>query len=232
MGMVFGKTGAAEPVYESLFQRSSTIASKNPFSLDYEIRKYGARFAIETDYSRDGNTGKAFRTLAGYIGVGGSPQNDGSESISMTAPVATGQNDSSSSGGEGISMDMTAPVTTTGSRCDKGVMQFYLPAKYDTLSNIPKPLNPHVRVVEVPPECGVVSSFSGSVDEAKAEDKVEKLVQQLNDDGLSIKKEEALKAFSLWQFNPPFTIPALRRNEIWIPLTQKQVEDLLKRFQS
>jgi hypothetical protein len=228
MGMVLGKTGVAEPVYESLFLRSA--AAKTPFSTNYEIRKYGTRFAIETDYSRD-NTGNAFRSLAGYIGVGGAPQNEGSASISMTAPVATSQ--SASPATASVKIAMTAPVVTSSSNNwddSKRVMQFYLPAEYDSISKIPKPLNPKVQVHEIPPVVGVAHTFSGRADEKKTESKVALLVKQLNDDGIFIQEEDAMKNYSLWQFNPPFTIPSLRRNEIWIPLTQKEVDEHLKRF--
>ena len=30
--------------------------------------------------------------------------------------------------------------------------------------------------------------------------------------------------------SPPFTIPALRRNEVWIELTEAQVDDLMQSF--
>lgn len=219
MGMVFGKAGVAEPVFESLMLRSSAI--KNPFSTDYEIRKYGTRIAIEADCSHN-STSSAFRLLAGYIGVGGEPQNEGSTSMSMTAPVVTSQ----SGAGTSVQIDMTAPVVTSSS----GVMQFYLPAEYDSLSKVPKPTNPSVRILEVPPAMGVAHTFNGRVDEKTGASKVARLVQQLNDDGLSIKQEDAMTNFFLWQFNPPFTIPALRRNEIWIPLTKEEVEEHLKRF--
>jgi hypothetical protein len=105
---------------QSLFLRSA--AAMTPFSTNYEIRKYGTRFAIETDYSRD-NTGNAFRSLAGYICVGGAPQNEGSASISMTAPVATSPRASPAS----AQIAMTSPVVTSSSNNgddSKGVMQF------------------------------------------------------------------------------------------------------------
>lgn len=222
MGMVFGKTGVAEPVYESLFLRSvlknkqHSSYNNNKYSTEYEIRRYATRYAIETDQNGMDN---AFRLLAGYIGVGGSPQNEGSKSISMTAPVVSG------SGISGTSMAMTAPVSTTGR-----TMQFYLPAEFDTMDKIPVPSDSRVRIAEVPPATGAVHTFSGSMSEGVANSKVISLVEQLQEDGLEISKEDAMTNYLLWQFNPPFTIPALRRNEIWIPLTTEQVKAHLERF--
>ncbi|KAL3937370.1 MAG: hypothetical protein SGBAC_007517 [Bacillariaceae sp.] len=220
MGMVFGKTGVAEPVYESLFLRSASKQqqqqqqlSSGKYSTEYEIRRYATRYAIETDQNGMDN---AFRLLAGYIGVGGTPQNEGSKSIAMTAPVVSGS---------GTSIAMTAPVSTTGR-----TMQFYLPAEFDSMDKIPKPSDSRVRITEVPPATGAVHTFSGSMSDGVANSKVVSLVEQLQEDGLDISKEDAMTNYLLWQFNPPFTIPALRRNEIWIPLTKEQVKAHLERF--
>lgn len=210
MGMVFGKTGVAEPVYETIFLRSKHSSS---YRTEYEIRKYGTRFAIETDNSNDSN---AFRLLAGYIGVGGPAQNEGRQSIAMTAPVSKG-------GGQSIAM--TAPVSMS-----QGQMQFYLPAEFDSMDKIPKPLDPRVRIAEVPPATGAVHTFSGSMSEGLAQSKASALVDQLQQDGVEISKDDTMTNYLLWQFNPPFTIPSLRRNEIWIPLTEEQVKAHLERF--
>ena len=58
MGIVFGKTGVAEPAFDLLLSRPTTTP--------YEIRRYSTRFAIETEYS--GRDGAGFMALAGYIG--------------------------------------------------------------------------------------------------------------------------------------------------------------------
>ncbi|CAJ1966128.1 unnamed protein product [Cylindrotheca closterium] len=232
MGMVFGKTGVAEPVYETLFLRSKH--SKKPCSTEYEIRKYATRYAIETDNSKENN---AFRLLAGYIGVGGPPQNEGSKSIAMTAPVATTTTTTSNanSSSSGTQISMTAPVVSTNYSKDninssERTMQFYLPSEFDSMDKIPKPSDSRVRIKEVPPETGAVHTFSGSMSEEVANSKVTSLVEQLQEDGLDIAREDAMKNYLLWQFNPPFTIPSLRRNEIWIPLTVEQVKAHLERF--
>jgi len=58
------------------------------------------------------------------------------------------------------------------------------------------------------------------------------MMRELNNDGLSLKEEEVMEKFALWQYNPPFTIPHFRRNEVWIELTEEQVELLRRKGQS
>lgn len=216
MGIVFGKTGVAEPVFDCLLSRSSP--------LPYEIRKYGVRYACETEYSTSsGNDGMGFRALAGYIGVGTKPQNDGETSISMTAPVVTAEK-------KGESIAMTAPVVTEGIGGGMKKMQFVLPAKYDSMDKIPKPTNPNVKITKVPAASGAVHTFSGSCNDEKGRVQVQKLIEQLKEDGMEIDEGKALENSLLWQYNPPFTIPTLRRNEVWVDLSESQVDFLVNKF--
>ena len=56
-----------------------------------------SRFAIETPMDSPSSESEGrrspFMTLAGYIGVRGTPQNEGAKTIAMTAPVAMKQSD-------------------------------------------------------------------------------------------------------------------------------------------
>ena len=215
MGIVFGRTGVLEPPYEVLLSRNTGANIMN-----YEVRKYGKRFAIETSCASDEDSGKSFMKLAKYIGVSSAPQNDGGVPISMTAPVVTDMNTV-----EGKTIAMTAPVVMSSS-----MMQFILPAEFDQVSKIPKPLNSDVHVVEVPPAVGAVYKFSGWVKREEGAEKVKQLTKQLNEDGVNIGEDEAKKKSLLWQFHPPFTLPFLRRNEVWIELTEAQIKKLVSKF--
>ena len=107
MGSVFGKETVPEPSFEVLLERNNDHVHTS-----YEIRKYGERFAATCLYNADDdedNMSSPFRALAGYIGVFGKPQNEGHESISMTAPVVIHQG----GGTEGTQIAMTAPVVVT-----------------------------------------------------------------------------------------------------------------------
>eukprot|EP00586_Coscinodiscus_wailesii_P009692 CAMPEP_0172509862 /NCGR_PEP_ID=MMETSP1066-20121228/224025_1 /TAXON_ID=671091 /ORGANISM="Coscinodiscus wailesii, Strain CCMP2513" /LENGTH=248 /DNA_ID=CAMNT_0013288569 /DNA_START=84 /DNA_END=830 /DNA_ORIENTATION=+ len=243
MGMVFGKVDVAEPAFEVMFSRASA-------EVVYEIRKYGKRFAIETEMIKAGSSASAtdedtqmrspFMALAGYIGVMGKPQNEGLESIAMTAPVVMTSEDktkSSDSGNEGVPIAMTAPVVMTdGERASTDMkmskMQFILPVEYDDVSKIPKPTNPNVVVKELSGAVGAVHRFTGSFNQEHNTQKLTELLKQLNEDGVKINEEEAAKKCEFWGFNPPWTIPFLRRNEIWVELTQEQVDELKRKFSS
>merc|ERR1712071_666552 len=98
------------------------------------------------------------------------------------------------SASKGTPIAMTAPVMTSNTSSNEKVMQFYLPSEYDSLSKIPKPISPNVRILEVPPALGVTHTFNGWANGTKADSKVKDLVGQLNQDGLEIKETDALKA--------------------------------------
>ena len=78
MGTVFGKESVKEPPFEVQLKRNDVKTS-------YELRKYGERFAASVEYSANGDTSSPFRTLARYIGVFGTPENEGSTSIAMVS---------------------------------------------------------------------------------------------------------------------------------------------------
>ncbi len=75
MGIVFGRTGCAEPVYNVLASRSS-----------YEIREYESFIVASVNMAKN-NEDNSFNTLAKYIGVFGTPENRKKEPMAMTAPV-------------------------------------------------------------------------------------------------------------------------------------------------
>lgn len=219
MGMVFGKTGVEEPSYDVLLTRSHPSAT-----IPYEIRNYGERFAAEADYpTGDNSDDTPFTVLAKYIGVFGTPENKGSEKISMTAPVVIDRQ------GGGTEIAMTAPVVRTEDGGTKK-MQFMLPANYDELSKIPKPTNPAVHILEIPPSCGAVYRFNGSFSEERSKGMALGLAKQLVQDGVDMSEADAIEKYQFWGYNPPFTIPHFRRNEVWIPLTQGQADYLVNAF--
>jgi hypothetical protein len=214
MGIVFGKTGVEEPAFELLLKQSQGFS--------YEVRKYGVRFAAETELTIDNG---AFSVLARYIGVFGEPENEGKESITMTAPVVKET--------KPMSIAMTAPVVKSQESDDKKVMQFYLPAEYDSLSKIPRPTNPKVIIKKVPISIGAVHRYSGSFSDDMSRQKVTQLALQLREDGVEEMTEDfALKKFLWLGYNPPFTLPPFRRNEVWLPLTPEQAERLVKGYVS
>jgi SOUL heme-binding protein len=91
MGSVFGKQTVAEPAFEVLFSKNMKSDVPQNATMSYEIRSYGKRFVAEATSTVDGaeeGSGKhgmeqnnLFYSLAGYIGVFGTPENEGGNSI-------------------------------------------------------------------------------------------------------------------------------------------------------
>lgn len=218
MGSVFGKESVQEPEYEVLLDRNS---SKTP----YELRQYGVRYAAWVAYEGADNTSAPFRALARYIGVFGTPENEGQKSLSMTAPVIMKKDIV-----EPQSISMTAPVVMDGSGASKRMM-FMLPQEYDAMDKVPKPTNPNVHIAQVPSEIGVVHRYNGSMDDSINRQKARGLADQLLLDGLpGINENHVLDHFQFWGYNPPFTLPYFRRNEIWLKLNANQVAYLQNNF--
>merc|ERR1712071_96449 len=209
--------------FKTLLERPATA------QMTYQIREYGIRFAAEVEYAGgDRNTGSPFRALAKYIGVFGEAENEGVESMAMTAPVAMER--------KGTPMAMTAPVAMEKNASTDGggkTMKFFLPAEYDSMEKIPKPTNPNVKISEIPPQVGVVHRYSGSLSEQLHDEKAKALSAQLREDGIDRMTEEyVMENYQFWGFNPPFTISMFRRNEVWLKLTQGEVEILQRKFKT
>jgi hypothetical protein len=184
MGSVFGKQTVAEPVFDSLLNRTNHVKTS------YEIRKYGQRFAAEVEYSDADDMGSPFGALASYIGVFGSPENEGDQAISMTAPVIIE--------GSGTPIAMTAPVVTANEDDGKKTMKFMLPEEYDDMSKIPQPTNPRVRIEAIPSQTGVVHRYSGNRDEDHNREMAIALAEQLISDGVEdLSVDDVLEHFQV-----------------------------------
>lgn len=169
-----------------------------------EIRRYGQRIAAETtvvdDEDRARNVG--FRRLAGYI-FGG---NHGEQTISMTAPV------SQHSARDSQQIAMTAPVVQTAGPDGGWVIRFFMPAKW-TAETLPVPNDDQVRIVTVAPETVAVLRFSGDRSPKAIAARVAELRQVLRDNAI-----EPTGEADAWFYDPPWTLPLRRRNEIAIPV--------------
>ncbi|KAG8647715.1 uncharacterized protein LOC110623402 isoform X2 [Manihot esculenta] len=199
MGLILGKITVETPAYEVIKSTS-----------EYEIRKYAPLVLAEFTYDPSqfkGNKDGGFMVLANYIGAVGNPQNNKPEKIAMTAPVIT------KTGGEKIAM--TAPVVTKeGAEGKKLVtMQFLLPAKYKKAEDAPRPTDERVVIREEGEKKYGVVKFGGVATDKVVEEKVEKLKQSLERDGHKVAGE-----FVLARYNPPWTLPPFRTNEVMIPI--------------
>lgn len=155
----------------------------------------------------------AFRALARYIGVFGTAENTKAEPMAMTAPVITEKTEAKN---EGQKMAMTAPVTTKKkSGSEDETMSFVLPFEFDDIEQVPRPTNEMIRISEIPAENMATIQFSGWYTESEGQAQLKKLTDALKEDNIDVGAEPD---WSVAQYNPPFTLPFLRRNEIWVKL--------------
>lgn len=186
------RSGTEEPRYETV----ETIGA-------VEIRRYAPRIAAQTEVagSEEAARSEGFRRLAGYI-FGGNARRD---RIAMTAPVAQAP-------GERIAM--TAPVAQTGDS-DGWQIRFFMPARY-TLDTLPVPDDRRVVLVVVPEETVAVLRFSG----LPRADAVARNTAALSA-ALAGSAWAPSGPVQAWFYDPPWTVPALRRNEVVAPVARR-----------
>ncbi len=189
------RSGYEQPPYEVVTALDDNI----------EIRAYAPRVAAEATVQgqedRDGRNA-AFRLLFDYI----TGANRSNNEIAMTAPVETG------SASEEVSM--TVPVETAGEGASGMRMRFFLPAAYSA-DSAPTPSDPRVRVVELPPQTVAVLRFNGSSGEDAIAAKTETLLAALDNTSY----QAAGEPFALF-YDPPWTLPFFRRNEVVVEVTR------------
>jgi SOUL heme-binding protein len=103
---------------------------------------------------------------------------------------------------------MTAPVAQEAAGDRRWVIRFFMPAG-KTLESLPEPDDGEVRLVTVPPETIAVHRFTGSRSRRAIAAHTAELMTTLRETGF-----EALDTPEAWFYDPPWTVPALRRNEI------------------
>ena len=171
----------------------------------FEVREYApvvvAETLVDEPFDEAGNI--AFGRLFGYI----SGKNAAFTEIAMTAPVMA--LDESRASGEQISM--TAPVI--GEETPRGWrFAFVLPADY-TLDGAPRPSNPEVRLNRIPARKVAVLRYSGSWNETAYAENFELLRQWMRQNRLQADSLPRVAAY-----DPPWTLPFLRRNEVMIDI--------------
>jgi len=174
---------------------------------DFELRRYQpmiiAEVLVTGTLSEASN--KGFRQIAGFIfGNNEDPVKKQSEKIAMTTPV-TMEADTSSK------IAMTAPVTMEGSG-GAWKMAFVMPSKF-TMDTLPKPKNSNVIIKQMPAQQLAVVTFSGWVDEEKLVAQTTRLNEWMAKNGL-----KSSGSAQLSRYNPPWTLPFWRRNEVWMKL--------------
>jgi hypothetical protein len=195
-GALVGRWQAARQFIEE--PRFAVVRTLGPA---IEVRRYEPMVVAETRVraTYDSASSEGFRRLAGYI-FGG---NQRRESLAMTAPVAV----------ESERLAMTAPVAIENEDGEQ-VVSFVMPPGR-TLSSLPVPNDARVTLREVPARTIAVLTYSGTTTPEILATQTQALRDALTRVGLT-----AMGNAVSSRYDPPSTLPMLRRNEVWIPIAE------------
>ena len=168
---------------------------------DVEVRQYAdytiARTFVAASY--EDMSGEVFGRLFDYI----SGDNISVDSIAMTAPVLM------ASSGQDIAM--TAPVLMEADG-EGWWMAFVLPEGMNAAS-APRPADPLIEIVDIAGPRMASLRFSGWMDEETIRIEAERLRAWIDQHGLEVSPD-----YQVAGYDPPWTIPFLRRNEVLMEL--------------
>jgi DNA gyrase inhibitor GyrI len=187
---LFGIQSEESPGYEVLEQHGAI-----------EIRHYRPFLVVQTEDVGDYEAAskRSFFRLFDYI----SGKNQSKQKIAMTAPVMQEPKPEK--------ITMTAPVFQEQSG-QKWTMRFVLPSQYQ-LATAPQPTDPAVTIMEIPAKKVAVLLFSGFLNKNNIAKKKAELSAWLKENN----RKAILEPRSAG-YNPPWTIPFLRRNEVHIDI--------------
>jgi hypothetical protein len=167
----------------------------------FEVRDYPPTVVAEVTVTgnQPSAVSRGFRLLAGYI-FGGNTRH---QSIAMTAPVAQER------ASEKIAM--TAPVSQTPSG-GAWVVRFTMPSAY-SLETLPIPNDPNVKLRPIAAARYAVVRYSGIANQANFDAKAAALM-----DFIKAHHLHPTGPATLAQYDPPWTLWFMRRNEVLIPV--------------
>lgn len=172
----------------------------------FELRSYPALVVAETVVKGDldAATNQGFRRIADYIfGNNAATTADKKSTIAMTAPVAV--------------EPLSGSGASTGADFQKAPewrVQFVMPGSY-SLSTLPQPNNPAVELRQAPARTAAVVTYSGLNSVAKVQAKAEELQAWM-----AARQWVPVSPPLLARYDPPWTLPPWRRNEIQIEVRQ------------
>ncbi len=180
----------------------------------FEVRHYAPILIAETivEGDMDAASSKGFRLIADFI-FGNNQQSDSDKKakIAMTAPVTVEPQSSK--------IAMTAPVTVEPQAAESSMkiaktwrINFVMPSQY-TLATIPKPKNNAVTLREVPSKYFIVHKYSGFNTVSRVQSKTDEAVEWATKRSYKI-----IGIPQLSRYDPPWTLPMFRRNEIMIEI--------------
>jgi hypothetical protein len=204
MGSIFGTITVETPKFTMVKQGKG-----------FEVREYGPQLRAEVEYS--GNmTDKLngpFMSLAGFIfGKNTAKDSARAEKVEMTAPVIMQENEKAEK------VAMTAPVVMTRmSEHDPAShkMSFIMPSKY-TAETLPMPKDAKVIITEHPGYTVAAITFNGYLNSTTTNAKEAELRALCEKENVKLDPEPT--HMMLCGYNPPWTLPWYRKNEVMIPV--------------
>ena len=189
-----------EPKYE-LIEKSG----------EFELRQYQPMLIAEVlvDGDMDQASGKGFRLIADYIFGNNITETGSSKKIKMTAPVTIEPRS------EEISMTIPVSMKNISGRWQ---VSFVMPSKY-TLDTIPLPNNKQIMLRKVPARKVAVLEFSGFVNEKNTANRTQELLKWMDKNNLI-----STGSIELARYDPPWTLPFLRRNEIIVEYAKNKAK--------
>ena len=161
-----------------------------------EIRQFEPMIIAEVQVQgeRADAISKGFRLLADYI----FGNNTTRQNIAMTAPVQ--QRESSQ-------IAMTAPIQQQSTK-DSWLVSFVMPSEY-SMESLPEPKSDRVTLKRIPSQQFIVITFSGTSSNENLREHEEELTEFTKVNNISV-----TGTFKYAFYNPPWTLPLMRRNEV------------------
>ncbi|PWR07523.1 heme-binding protein [Micromonospora acroterricola] len=184
-------------------QQPYRVVSRHP---GFELRRYPAHVVAEMQIQASFTRApiEAFRPLAAYIGGANRVRHP----TGTNAPVmqeATGT----------VKIAMTAPVVQEeGEQPGAYLVQFVMPASA-TAATLPEPVDPRVRIREIPAQLAAAMRFSGRWTETAFGERATMLGRSVTASGL-----QPTGAIRYARFDPPWKPWFLRRNEVVLPVVE------------
>jgi hypothetical protein len=197
--LILVAAAVAGPIMSNVEQpKYKTVTSDGPI----EIREYEPIITAEVDVTgeRSAAIREGFRAIAAYIFGDNKPR----PKIAMTAPVEQ----------QSQKIAMTAPVTQK-SNDRNWTVRFIMPKSW-TMETLPEPTDSRVRLVPVSGRRMLAIRFSGLATDGIIAQKTSELRRFASDRNINSQGEPIL-AF----YNPPWTLPLLRRNEIMLEIATR-----------
>ena len=165
---------------------------------------------VLVDGNMDLASGIGFRLIADYIFGNNITKAGNSQKIKMTAPVTIEPRS------EEISMTIPISLKKNSGRWQ---VSFVMPRKY-TLDTIPLPNNKQIMLRKIPARKVAILEFSGFVNEKNTASRAQELLKWMDKKNLI-----STGSIELSRYDPPWTLPFLRRNEISVGYAKNKAKE-------